>query len=147
MKNLFVACSLALATIPAFAADVITINGAYRQSTEITDSASVGNMVLSGTQNTAEQNIASNRGNVTLNSNGSQEVTIRGASIVNQVEGSQSTAEQSLAANQGDVRLSGQTSQSVTVTWGSTVFNGAAGTGVRAVQAISTNSSTCVSCR
>lgn len=147
MKQLIIACTLGLATASAFAQDIVTINGAYRQTTEITDHSSVSNSVISGTQNTAEQNLASNRGNVTLNSNGSQEVTIRGASIVNQVEGSQSTAEQGLASNFGDARISGQTTQSVTVTWGSTVFNGASGTSTRAVQNISSNNSTCVSCR
>ncbi len=147
MKHLIIACTLGLATASAFAQDIVTINGAYRQTTEITDYSSVSNMVLSGTQNTAEQNIAANRGNVTLNSNGSQEVTIRGAAVVNQVDGSQSTAEQALASNLGTVRLSGQTTQSVNVTWGSTVFNGASGASTRAVQNISTNNSTCVSCR
>ena len=136
------AASVAMAAGPAGVQ--IIIDGSSTQSATLTTSA-VTNTAF-GARSNAQQNLASNAGDVFIARSGrsTQTVNARNASFIN-TSNTNTKAQQNVSSNSGDVTVAGFSSQFTTATAGTVVRNTATGFNAKAVQSIASNSS-CSTC-
>ena len=120
-----------------------TINGTSQQ-TAILQTSAVTN-TANGTRSNAQQNLASNAGDVAITSSGKsfQIVGAQNSTFAN-TSNANTKAQQNVSSNSGDVTISG-TSTQFTQAVSSFVRNTATGGNARAVQSIASNSS-CSTC-
>ena len=121
----------------------IVINGTSSQTAGFTGT-SVHN--TSGANNTAQQNVASNSGNVTIRASGTSIQTVYGSggTLSNEARGADAYASQNVSSNMGDVTIAGTSTQSTYLTRAN-VRNLADGRNSKAVQNIASNNA-CQSC-
>lgn len=134
--------SAAMAVTPV--APEIVINGDSTQLASLTLTA-VSNTAHAN--NTAQQNLASNAGNVTIRNGGSswQVVDSLASVVTNEARGRDAYASQNLSSNMGDVTIGGNSTQITTLRVAS-VANLADGRNSKAVQNIASNNA-CVTCQ
>ena len=101
--------------------------------------------VANGSMSNAQQNLASNAGNVDIKKSGNsfQIVGAQGSVFAN-ISNANTKATQNVSSNSGDIDISG-TSVQVTSAYNSAVLNFATGKGAKAMQNIASNSS-CATC-
>ena len=115
-----------------------SVQAAVLQTSTVTNLAS-------GVNSQAQQNLASNAGDVNVASSGlSIQVVASNNSIFTNTAGAQNKAQQNVSSNSGDVTISGNSLQ-ITLANGSNVSNKAIGTNAKAVQNIASNAS-CSTC-
>jgi hypothetical protein len=133
--------SAAMAVTPVDPA--ISISGTSNQSASLVGTA-VSN--TANTNDTAQQNLASNAGNVTISGTSNQSVTSAGGVVSNTATGGNDAyASQNLSSNMGNVTIAGHSSQSTSLTLAA-VTNLASGASSKAVQNIASNNA-CVTCQ
>lgn len=136
---LSVVASAAMAAGPAGVQTTISGNStqaAVLQTSSVTNTA---NGVLSQ----AQQNLASNAGDIAISGNSIQVVASNNSSFTN-TAGPLNEAQQNVSSNSGDVTISGSSLQ-ITLANGSNMTNTAVGIGAKAVQSIASNAS-CSTC-
>ena len=147
MKKLALIAFAALAT-SAFAAPggpgpSISITGTSVQSTSLIYST-VDNSAKCYSA-VAQQNLASNAGNVSIAGKSEQDVTSNGSSIRNAAMGAKAYASQNLASNVGNVTVAGSGKSAQYVYLKDAHVSNTAGAGTVAVQNIASNNA-CVTC-
>lgn len=146
--SLMIGLWFSLLTGPVYATgyDPVTIMGNSIQIALI-NSSSVSN-VVTGHQNTAQQNLASNTGGVEVNGASVQIVAAYGSTMRNEVAGSESYASQNFSSNVGSTSVAGGSLQ-VTALLGAYAYNSASGHQSYAIQNVASNNAcfTCVSGR
>ena len=135
---LSVVASAAMAGVSSTANTKLEISGKSEQTALITTS-NVSNMA-SGDMSEAQQNIASNVGDIKVSKTSIQSVDVLEASVSNKSTGNKSVAQQSLSSNVGSVLINGHSDQ-LTVVVGSALSNAASGSNSLAVQNVASNSS------
>jgi hypothetical protein len=147
MKKLSI-LALSLLATAAFAATPtateVNISGTSIQAA-VFDSTSVQNIV-SGRDNIAAQNLASNAGAVNISGDSLQVVYARNSTIYNDASGNDNIASQNMSSNVGKVNVSGTSIQISAAVNGSYIHNHAQGRDNVATQNIASNNScsTCV---
>ncbi len=141
MKKLaFIALSAlataAMAAGPAPESEIL-ISGTSYQIASISGT-SVRNEAF-GNQAQAQQNLASNAGDINIRGNSLQAVVANGGSVTNRAN-DYTTASQNLSSNVGEVTVSG-TSVQLTVLDRASIYNEARGRNAKAVQNIASNNS------
>ncbi|MDB5963893.1 MAG: hypothetical protein JWQ72_393 [Polaromonas sp.] len=132
--------SAAMAAGPTPASE-IRITGNSTQA--VTMLGSAASNTASGEDALAQQNIASNAGNVTISGNSVQTVSAF-ASVIGNTSNANTVAQQNLSSNVGDVYISGNSSQATSLL-ASFVLNSATGRDATAVQNIASNNA-CFAC-
>ena len=146
MKN-FVLLALSVVASAAMAAGPsgvqTTIAGQSTQAAVLLTSTVTN--TASGAYSNAQQNLASNAGDVAITSSGksTQIVGSQNSNFTN-TSNAHTKAQQNVSSNSGDVTISG-TSLQVTLAANSSVRNSATGYNAKAVQSIASNSS-CSTC-
>ena len=135
---LSVIASAAMAGVSSTADTKLEISGTSVQTALITTST-VSN-TSSGDMSEAQQNIASNVGNINISNNSIQSVDIQDANVSNQSTGGKSSAQQSLSSNVGNVVIIGDSNQ-LTLVANSAMSNTAGGYNSLAIQNVASNSS------
>lgn len=138
---LFALSTVAAAAMAAGPVAEIRISGNSTQSVVMLVSAATNS--AAGRNATAQQNMASNTGDVTISGNSVQSVGTLGAVMVN-AAAANTVAQQNLSSNVGDIRISGNSTQA-TVLLGSALLNSATGTNAIAVQNVASNNA-CFTC-
>ncbi len=138
---LSVAATAAMAAGPAGVQ--VVIDGTSTQAAVLLTSSVVN--TANGVNSNAQQNLASNAGDVYVGSSGNstQIVAAQNTSFTN-TSNAFTEAQQNVSSNSGDVTING-TSLQITLASGSTVANEATGFNARAVQSIASNTS-CATC-
>jgi hypothetical protein len=126
----------AMAAGPAPASEIL-ISGTSYQIASISGT-SVRNEAY-GAEAQAQQNLASNAGDVSISGNSLQAVVANGGSVYNRANAN-TTASQNLSSNVGEVTISG-TSVQLTVLDRASIYNEAMGRDAKAVQNIASNNS------
>ncbi len=138
---LSVVASAAMAAGPAGVQTTIagtSVQAAVLQTSTVTNLAS-------GVGSQAQQNLASNAGDVNIAAGGlSIQVVASNNSSFTNTAGALNEAQQNVSSNSGDVTISGNSLQ-ITLANGSNVTNTAVGIGAKAVQSIASNAS-CSTC-
>lgn len=130
----------AMATGPSPASE-IKISGNSAQVAMLSTTGVVN--TANGEDAVAQQNLASNAGNVTISGNSLQMVGAQG-SYVGNTSNANTVAQQNLSSNVGDVTVSGNSLQA-TMLHASYVLNSATGRDATAVQNIASNNA-CFAC-
>lgn len=139
---LSVVASAAMAAGPAGVQT--TINGTSTQTASLT-STGVSNTAF-GVNANAQQNLASNAGDVEIAGGGNSSQTVRSTNATFRNTANANTkAQQNVSSNSGDVTIRGRSTQLTTATAGTVVANIATGTNAKAVQSIASNAS-CSTC-
>jgi hypothetical protein len=131
---LSVVATAAMAAGPAPESE-IKISGYSEQAASISN-AKVSNDAY-GAQAQAQQNLASNAGNVTIKGSSYQSVTVDGGAVTNKAY-DYTVAQQNLSSNIGEVEITG-TSRQTTVARNAYITNEAYGRDAKAVQNIASN--------
>ena len=135
---LSVVASAAMAGVSSPANTKLEITGKSEQTALISHSA-VSNMTSSDSSE-AQQNLASNVGEIKITKESTQTVDVKNADVSNKSTAYKSIAQQSLSSNVGNVLISGRSEQ-LTLVKHSAVSNAASGSNSLAVQNIASNSS------
>ncbi len=130
----------AMATGPSETSE-IRITGTSTQIAVLSSTGVVN--TANGTDSLAQQNLASNAGDVDIRGHSLQIVAARG-SYVGNLSNADTVAQQNLSSNVGDVTISGHSMQA-TVLASSYVLNSATGRDATAVQNIASNNA-CFAC-
>ena len=144
MKKIVLLALSVVASAAMAAGPATTIDGTSIQTATLTNTG-VSNTAY-GINANAQQNLASNAGNVDIASGGTstQTVTATGAFFSN-IANADTKAQQNVSSNSGDVTIKGSSTQ-LTVAAGTTVVaNSATGFNAKAVQSIASNTS-CATC-
>jgi hypothetical protein len=145
MKKLAVLAFVAISA-SAFATQPtseITISGNSTQAAVLVSTATSN--AVSGHDNKAQQNLASNAGNIKIGGNSLQAVLAGNSAITNGANGHDNVATQSLSSNVGKVTVGGSSTQ-ITALLGANVSNFAQGHDNLAVQNIASNNA-CFTCQ
>lgn len=145
MKHSILGALLCAFTLTA-AAESVIVTGNATQRIDIGAGSTLNNLLPAGSNATARQSLATNRGDVQLSGVSVQEVYVTGGTMTNIASAESAHAEQSLSTNQGEVRLGGNTTQTVLIGQGAVLYNHAGAPGGRAIQELSTNSG-CTLCK
>jgi hypothetical protein len=121
----------------------IVIDGTSTQAAVLLTSSVVNR--ANGVNSNAQQNLASNAGDVYVSASGnSTQVVAAQNSTFRNTSNANTEAQQNVSSNSGDVTITG-TSLQITLASGSNVTNTATGYNAKAVQSIASNSS-CSTC-
>lgn len=116
---------------------VITITGAGASTQTVGVDNSVVNNTATGGPGSAQQNLSSNRGEVTINASSTQTTNLNASSLVENTANGTSKAIQNLASNNGTINVNGTSVQSVDSNGG--VVRNSSTTGSFALQNLSSN--------